>query len=206
MRWKARPEIILRDFSWSRAPKGFHRLYDDKGVQRVTWYGDTEIYKPLEGHENPLGQFASLQSPEGVLDFIQRFGPLTFEGMDGKKGENVDSALQQAQLMSKVLRAAEQAHYPIEKPDKPTAVSLTINIGDSGLDRPFLKLEPRTLLDAIWLQLARVLAGDGEIRHCLYCGVWFAAGGQSGRRQDAKFCSDEHRIAYHNQRRIAGRG
>jgi len=145
------------------------------------------------------------QSPEGVLDFVRKFGPLTVEGMDTSKGEDVAGALQQVRLMSKVLRAAKHEHYPLVMPKEPKSISLTIKIGDSGSEGTSLKLEPRTLLDAIWLQLAQVLAGDGEIRHCLHCGVWFAAGGQSGRRQDAKFCSDEHRIAYNNERRAAGK-
>jgi hypothetical protein len=204
---KARPaQLALKDFSWSRAPKGYYRLWNDDDVQRVIWYGAAETYKPLDGRENPLGQFASLENPEGVLDFIRKFGPLTPEGMDDSKGENVESVLQQARLVSKLLRAAGHKHSPLDLPEKPTAIGLTIRIGESGPEEPFVKLEPRTLLDAIWLQLAHVLTGDGEIRHCLHCGVGFAAGGQSGRRQDAKFCSDEHRVAYNNQRRIVGGG
>jgi hypothetical protein len=203
---KARPELTLKDFTWSRTPNGYYRLWNDADVQRVGRSGGSvETYKPLEGHENPLGQFASLESPETVLDFVRKFGPLTFEGMDESKGENVGTALQQARLMSQVLRAAKHEQYPLDMPEEPTPISLAIKIGEAGLERPFLKLEPRTLLDAIWLQLAQILAGDGEIRHCRYCGVWFAAGGRSGRRQDAKFCSDEHRIAFNNQRRTAGR-
>jgi len=198
--------LALKDFGWSRAPKGFYRLWDDNHVQRVGWYGTTETYKPLDGHENPLGQFASLDSPEELLEFVRKFGPLTFEGMDGSKGENVESVLQQARLVSKLLRAAKHEHYPLDLPEEPPAIGLAIRIGEAGPEGPLLKLGPRTLLDAIWLQLAHVLAGDGEIRHCLHCGVSFAAGGQSGRRQDAKFCSDEHRIAFNNERRIAGRG
>jgi hypothetical protein len=177
-------------------------------VQRVARSGGAaETYKPLEGHENPLGQFTSIESPQEVLEFVRKFGPVTDEGMDTSKGENVQNALQQARLMGKVLRAAKNEQYPLDISWEPTPISLAIKLGESGSEEPFLKVGPRTLLDAIWLQLAEVIAGDGEIRHCRYCGLWFAAGGQSGRRQDAKFCSDEHRIAFNNdQRRTAGRG
>jgi hypothetical protein len=203
---KARPEITLKDFSWSRDPGGY-RLWNDGGVQRVSRSGaPTEPYKPFEHHENLLGEFASMrQSPEGVLDFVRKFGPLTVEGMDTSKGEDIAGALQQVRLLSKVLRAAKHEHYPLVMPKEPKSVSLIIKIGDAGPEGLFLKLEPQTLLDAIWLHLAQVLSGDGEIRHCLHCGVWFVAGAQSGRRQDAKFCSDEHRVAFNNQRRTAGR-
>ncbi|HET8920663.1 MAG TPA: hypothetical protein VFN27_13400, partial [Xanthobacteraceae bacterium] len=61
------------------------------------------------------------------------------------------------------------------------------------------------LLDAIWLQLAEALSGDAQIRRCLQCGAWFAAGANFGRRRETKFCSDEHRILYNSLKRTSGK-
>jgi hypothetical protein len=201
---KSRPDIILRDFTWFRDPRGY-RLGDVSGAHRVCRSGASpEVYRPFE-HENVLGEFGSIQSPDGLLDFVQKFGPLTEEGMDESKGENVATALEQARLISQLLRAAQSEHYQLDMPSEPRPISLTVKVRESGSEGRLLNLQPKTLLDAIWLLMSQVLAGYSEIRHCLHCRVWFAAGGQSGRRQDAKFCSDEHRIAYNNERRAAGK-
>ena len=57
------------------------------------------------------------------------------------------------------------------------------------------------LLDALWLQLGQALTVSAKIRQCEHCGNWFEAGRGTGRRLDAKFCSDEHRIAFNSLKR-----
>lgn len=64
-----------------------------------------------------------------------------------------------------------------------------------------LRLEPPSLLDAIWLQLGQAITSDADLRLCALCGNPFEAGGKSGRRADAKFCSDECRINYNSLKR-----
>jgi hypothetical protein len=64
-----------------------------------------------------------------------------------------------------------------------------------------LRVSPRSLLDALWLQLGQKLSDGGVIRQCEQCGGWFEAGPGSGRRSDAKFCSDEHRVIFNSRRR-----
>src|SRR6266516_7566970 len=125
---KSRPDITLRDFTWSRDPRGY-RLSNESGVQRICRSEvHPEAYRPFE-YENVLGEFGNMrQSPEGVLDFVRKFGPLTVEGMDTSKGEDVAGALQQVRLMSKVLRAAKHEHYPLVMPKEPKSISLTIKI------------------------------------------------------------------------------
>jgi hypothetical protein len=60
---------------------------------------------------------------------------------------------------------------------------------------------PGFLLDGLWLQLGQALSSGASIRKCLQCGSWFPAGHGSGRREDAKFCSDEHRILFNSLKR-----
>ena len=41
------------------------------------------------------------------------------------------------------------------------------------------------------------------VKKCLSCEKIFEAGGNSGRRADAKFCSDQHRIKYNSDKRTS---
>jgi hypothetical protein len=71
---------------------------------------------------------------------------------------------------------------------------------------PFAKVlkwefRPATLLDALWLQLGQALTADVQFRKCEHCTEFFVAGRGTGRRLDAKFCSDEHRIAFNSFKR-----
>src|SRR5262249_4858922 len=68
-----------------------------------------------------------------------------------------------------------------------------------------LRLQPPTLLDAIWLQLGAALTSNAELKQCEQCGTWFEAGVGTGRRADAKFCSDrcqvKHKSLHRNQKK-----
>jgi hypothetical protein len=64
-----------------------------------------------------------------------------------------------------------------------------------------VRLVPRDLLGGLWLQLALKLSGQTALRACLHCGRYFEAGVGTARRADAKFCSDDHRIAFNSLKR-----
>jgi hypothetical protein len=191
-------QVDVRNFVWRRDLNGY-RLW--KGQTRVVASGaKTEDYKPLERNESLFGRFASIQpTPVGLLEFITKFGPLTAEGL-GSEGENVQSALDNARAMAAHLRATQTGTSLPEPLEAPHSVRLAVQIGDAA-SRPTLRLMPETLLDALWLQVTEALAGDCQIRHCLQCNSWFAAGGGFGRRHDSKFCSDEHRVLFNSQKR-----
>jgi hypothetical protein len=194
----ASAKVDVRNFVWTRDLLGY-RLWS--GRTRVVGSGaETESYKPLERNENLFGQFASIPpTPEGLLEFMTKFGPLTAEGLSSI-GEDVHSVLNHARAMAAFLGAAETGtSLATSLPNLPE-VRLTLQVGDQAL-RPALKLIPETLLDALWLQVAEALAGDCQIRRCHQCGSWFAAGHGFGRRYDAKFCSDEHRILFNSLKR-----
>jgi hypothetical protein len=163
-------------------------------------------YRPLEKDGGKLYRiFASLGSTdEGVFDFVNRFGPLTEEG-NRECGEEVLFSLTNAASMRDVLSC----------PLKERGAYFS-RFGDNGLrwsridvalafnritDRPQFRLMPPTLVNALWIQLGQALCSDASIRNCLHCGEWFEAGPGTGRRADAIFCSDEHRIAYNSRRR-----
>ena len=63
-----------------------------------------------------------------------------------------------------------------------------------------LKVRPACLLDALWLQLA-LAKSVSKFRECRQCQKSFMAGGGSGRRMDAKFCSIECKTKYFSLKR-----
>src|SRR5262249_35479431 len=77
-------------------------------------------------------------------------------------------------------------------------VSLDFDASDAS---PQLRFLPSSLLDALWLQVVQELAGGATVRQCRHCGRWFETGAGTGRRLDATFCSDQHRIDYNSLRR-----
>jgi len=161
-----------------------------------------ETYKPLELHENLFGELASIrQTPDGVLNFVKKFGPLTLEGMPSIEGEEVAVVLEAAQTISRLLLANERKRIPSNFSPPPRPVHLNVRILDPASHKHPFTLVPETLLDAIWLQLADALSVNAEIHRCLQCGLWFPAGRGFRRRQDAKFCSAEHQILFNNQKR-----
>ena len=64
--------------------------------------------------------------------------------------------------------------------------------------RPALRIVPRSLLAGIRLQFAQAITSGGSIKTCEHCGAWFEVGGDTGRRSDAQFHSDQCRIAFNN--------
>jgi hypothetical protein len=189
----ASPIRSFREFTWRRDPNGY-RLWNSQS-RIVGSGGELESYKPLERNENLFGQFASIENARGVLDFVTKFGPLTFEGL-GEAGQDVAAALKGARSMAGLLRAAGESETPTQLPLHRRSVLLTLQI--SGGKATML---PRTLLDAIWLQLAEVLSSGAQIRRCKQCKAWFAAGAGLGRSGKSTFCSDEHRILHNSLKR-----
>lgn len=66
-------------------------------------------------------------------------------------------------------------------------------------------LTANSLMNGLLLQLATAERGRVKYITCRNCGRLFEAGPQTGRRADAAFCCDEHRIVYHSRARTKGR-
>jgi hypothetical protein len=173
--------------------------------------GELLPYRPFEHTGGVLHRiFATLgNSVEGLLEFFTRFGPLTQEGLDPNCGEDIRFALSSASTMRDVITDSPQnrAQYFSRFGSKGLSwsaidVALTFN---PMTNKPQFRLTPPTLVNALWLELGQALSSDASIRNCLHCGGWFEAGPGTGRREDAKFCSDPHRIAFNSRKRSKGR-
>jgi hypothetical protein len=75
--------------------------------------------------------------------------------------------------------------------------------------RDGLRVEPQTLLGAMWLQLATAIEEDKQFAQCHARGcrlIWFEKStGQLGRREDAAFCSPRCRHTAYRDRKAQAR-
>jgi hypothetical protein len=206
------------DFEWSVDTKGY-RL--DHG--RIIGNGGPKRRYRLKEFPTLYSIFATIPpTPEGLLDFVNKFGRLTLDELqDGKPiaGDNVKKVLPNVGMISEALEIL-RGHVgnppkwsggPVEY-DLPSGgrvsggIPLRGKLSASLAPDPAtgtwqLRLQPPTLLDAIWLQFGQAITSNAELRSCERCGKWFEAGQGSGRRKDAKFCTDECRIEFNSLKR-----
>jgi hypothetical protein len=150
---------------------------------------------------------------EGVLNFIQKYGPLTFQGNIADQGERTYGIITYAGWMRTLLEANRLQRPPdIEKiwggmpplpgdelaPAAKFQAGVTWNSETRCLEWQF---RPASLLDGLWLQFNQALMRDAKLEKCKGCGAFFEAGTGTGRRLDALFCCDEHRIAFNSLKR-----
>jgi hypothetical protein len=200
------------ELDWARDPKGYRLAVTGRPkVPRIVRNGTGQGPENLQAIW-PLSTdllfkiFANTaKTPEGVLDFVRRFGPLTWAGWSATEGEPVSYAISDADHMRQVLRYWASNHPQPNEPFVPQTgrpVSLdAMVVWDPAAKALRWELRPKTLLDGLWLQLGQELMTGVQIRQCERCGDWFEAGRGTGRRLDAKFCSDEHRVAFNSLKR-----
>jgi hypothetical protein len=193
------PDLTL-DFTWYKDTKGY-RLVPAKVPKRrpgqslldvpsteiepariVGRGGKLQSYRPLE-IPGLVGRFFEMATSEkGVLEFVEKFGPLTHQGLRGK-GEIVPEVVDQAKAM---VRYGTRGLGKFEA---------WIEIDHEGMR---LKVRPTCLLDALWLLLAQT---NTRSKVCQQCRKPFPIGVAVGRRRDAKFCSDKCRIKFNSLER-----
>jgi hypothetical protein len=190
------------EFSWYRHIAGY-RLKDGRVVAK----GDeVQGYRPLDDFSTLYKMFADqCRSEKGVIEFINKFGPLSTDpgeliqkkvlglrGIFGTRGDRVRDVIDNAKLMNRQLAGAMIPQLPLTNIE-------AVLVPDVGTVR--LKLSPSRLIDAIWLQMAQSISSGRDARSCKLCGIPFEVGPGSGRRLDAVFCCDEHRITFNSRAR-----
>jgi hypothetical protein len=208
------------DFEWSVDAKGY-RL--ERG--RIIGQSGPKRRMRLKDFPTLYLEFAKAQTPEGLLDFVNRFGRLTHDkvkkGQDGweveRQGDDVRFVLSRAEVISMALEMLrghignlptwQGGTYEQEVPSLgkgakliggiPIGARLSATLAPDPMTGAWqLQLRPPTLLDAILLQFGQALTSNAVLRSCDHCGRWFEAGVGSGRRADAKYCSDRCRIEH----------
>ncbi len=202
------------DFEWTIDAKGY-RLERD----RIVGGGGAKRRMRLKDFPTLYLEFAKAQTPERLLDFVNRFGRLTLDKAKKgprdweveRQGDNVSFVLSRAKTISMVLEMVRGQIGNLPKwrggPFEYEAAGLKISGGiplgarlsawlapDPITGALQLRLEPPTLLDAILLQFGQVLTSNAVLRPCDHCRKWFEAGVGTGRRADAKFCTDKCRV------------
>jgi hypothetical protein len=168
-------------------------------------------YRPLIDFDGLFRTFANVAAtPRGILDFIEKFGPLTLEGLDEKRGEDVSKLIEHAKamrtLLEKYSRGQKAGLAQILGADGVELGPIkTTLISDPATGTLRLQLSVGDLLRGMWIQLGQTLSSGATIRRCEQCGMLFEAGPGTTRRLDAKFCSDEHRVAFNSHKRTKGR-
>jgi hypothetical protein len=168
--------------------------------------GQLEPYRPLDVFGSLFAIFAGLRAADDVLHFVERFGPLTRDGLDADKGELVEGVLAHADNMRDLFifstgdRASRAEIIATAQINPIAEMEVTLGL-DAGTRDLKLRLQPTSLLDALWLQAAQHLSGGATVRQCQQCAEWFEVGPGTGRRLDAKFCSDQHRISFNSLKR-----
>jgi hypothetical protein len=136
--------------------------------------------------------FAKVKTPGQLLAFITEYGPLTYGRNAWKGGDEIPLLLDEAASMGACFKSRGRH----SKMTADLTATLSIKKGDVSV-----YITPVRLLDALWLQLGQALAECSEWKKCLHCGDEFPVGGTSGRRIDAKFCTDECRIKFNSLER-----
>jgi hypothetical protein len=190
------PNLVF-DFVWYKDSKGYRlspgfrlkpgqRILDVKAEEVqpdriVRNDGKLLPYQPLKIGDL-FERFSRIKTEEDVLKFIEKFGPLTHQGLRGK-GDVVEELIAEARDMRSRIRK------PLGK------LNVTIDTMD---DETRLRVRPGCLLDAIWLQYAQA---NTPSRECPQCHERFLVGAAAGRRSDAKYCSPECRVKFNSLER-----
>lgn len=202
--------MIDIDFRWQTA--GAYEWGEVQGAKILRPIGARRhAVHPFKSMGNkPLYvRFAELDgSEQSCLDFAAAHGPLTEERSG--EAETLDGWKREIRKMKGAMRtlgAQDDVKGGILRNNRRNviaplpSISVTLVPGDVDADgktgRPKLLLGPKTLLDAMYLQLGKFVAGDGTLRACKQCGGWFECGATESRRSIALFCSEKCKNRFH---------
>ena len=138
--------------------------------------GRCRIIRPLEGlgGDSLFATFANTAiSPNGVLNFINRYGPLTTMALEAGH-EPVPGVIQRAKAMRDFIELAGgkgRMADIVGAEGMPLSGMNAAVVWDKDTKMPRLRFSPRNLLDALWMQLAYKLSSGVCARECLQCGA-----------------------------------
>jgi hypothetical protein len=168
-------------------------------------------------------EFANIRGTPGALAFVNKFGPLTWDGRS-KDGEPTRSILKRSKQAHRLLLlAAEAAREADGEATLEGAADLTGILEDADdrwevtdlwpslryrvippdqrSSKPRLIITPPDLLSAIMFAIGKKLADGATFRECRRCGTLFEAGRGGQRKKSARFCSPDHQIEFNSLKR-----
>ena len=141
-----------------------------------------------------FSKFVNVQTPDELLRFITEYGPLTYSRFARGKGDEIPRLLDEAASMKECFKS--RGRHSGLMADLTASLSIDHKKGTVSVE-----ITPVRLLDALWLQLGQALSDSSKWRQCGHCRGSFPVGGNSGRRSDARFCTDECRIKFNSLER-----
>jgi hypothetical protein len=163
--------------------------------------GTTTMKRPLDGSGGFLKILLSGRSlPQIAVNAAATYGMLAGQSANGER--------ESLSLWKELIRELRRLQVFV---DAGTAKNYGLSIGArldvlllpaAGRDGHRLAFRPINLAQAIKIFWATTIATGGALRPCKQCGEFFEAGGES-RRADAKFCSDDCRHRFNNDRKRA---
>ncbi len=211
MRLKPRPEHYPEEIMWVPYPPEPFLVVDPVGKEMVQ-------YLPLETGCSLFQEFADTpKTPEGVKRFADRYGLLRNDGP-----ETVEFWYRQIDRMRTAVKTWQKdrdkdlsrfvsdfsVHLKISGrkfffEEQHELIPASIFLGKTeDPTRPRLRIEPKHLLAAMWLELALAVEGNTNYRPCDVCPTWFEVAPGSGR-EDKKYCSDACRMRAYRKRKSA---
>jgi hypothetical protein len=212
------------DLLWHKDSKGY--ALEDHGKYGL-WIarrgGELVPIYPLRGGF-AFKAFSNVSTPKDLVEFMNGYGflknvnslgPSFFRFESGKfyaikgapepSGEDVRGHLESAGFFREIIGAKPRralsrgAGAWVENLGSDGIGEIQMLFDKHGSLQPVLK--PTSLMCGLFWQLINSIRAGAQYRSCQYCGVIFQVGVGSGRRADAKFCSDEHKIEFHSRKR-----
>ena len=170
-------------------------------------------YKPFELNRAIFMDFANTpESPEGKKAFFDRYGAVlnpSLSATDVEDKQYLKTLRNFREAVSEWQAAKQSGNYQpvIDRFTSPRGIRTANLVLDvtlkmvPGIELPVLRLEPRSLADAMVVQLAKAISGDFDIRQCASCPSWFVYGTGTGRRSSGMYCSDRCKQAAYRRAR-----
>lgn len=216
----------LVDFTWAADTKGFHIPGNVDLNMRDAIPADERIVRnggPLQRYlpakiEGLFNEFLRVHTPADLLHFVGLRGPLTREGFyceaseeDFRAPNEFYSSPYEGEALDIGLESSDWFRTVLKEKDNPKRVARSFGkfrlekyqveiTPDDKLGIRF-KFFPENLLDYLLLRLAHLVLAPPAYSPCRWCGEFFAKGVGTGRRGDAQFCCDQHRIDFNSQKR-----
>jgi hypothetical protein len=213
------------DLLWYKDAKGY--ALEDHGKYGL-WIarrgGKLVPIHPLRG-DFAFKVFSNVSDPKDLVEFMNCYGFLqnanslgpvflnfnksrkflAIKGAPEPNGESVREHLESAGFFREIIgvrprRALSRgAGAWVENLGSDGIGEIQMLFDRHGALQPVLK--PTSLISGLFWQLINSKRAGAQYRSCQYCGIIFQVGVGAGRRADAKFCSDEHKIEFNSRKR-----
>ena len=179
--------------------------------------GELRTYKPFVDYDDGMYLIVGHEPPsvDRCIALANQFGFLTggrgFSGLEAAEGKydhveplsdwfSMINDIQPALGLEK--RGGMLEHWRRVGEATIATAQIVVKSSVDPSAPPQIVFRPRNLKDAIYIQFAAsVIDEDFNVKPCPSCGKLFATGISSGRRADAKFCSDKCRVSMHRSKK-----